>query len=353
MVCMNTKKFKTYLLTILLSLPLVSWSGESSPTAPASNEHVVRAAIDIGSGATKLKVAKINLNTQKIETVLVNESFSVQYQEELEKSPDGTFNDQVMKTGLETLKKSLEIAQKHGAEKVVAVATASFRNAANVQDFIDQIYRETDIKVHIIDQHLEGALGFQAATAQVSTDPSNVVVWDIGGGSYQFTTLDRKGNVIVHRGIDASIPFKNHVIKEIKKEDLSKTSTPNPLSNAQRIDAQKHAVNLSKKVDNLFKKKIRHPDTKVVGIGNIFAYGVHPLVGKKSTFTQKDLHEKVQCLEGKKDHDLGSGAYANVAVTNPILVLGFMQTLGIDQMDIIDINNADGALLHPLFWEEA
>ena len=49
---------------------------------------------------------------------------------------------------------------------------------------------------------------------------------------------------------------------------------------------------------------------------------------------------------------MGGHAYANVPVTNALLVLGFMQTLGIHQVDIKDINNSDGALLYPAFWEK-
>jgi len=339
----NVKKIKNCLLTIFLCLPLFCYSSE--------NECVVRAAVDIGSGATKLKVALVNLKTQKIEKVLINESFPVQYQEELEKSTDGKFNESVMATGLEALKKSKEIAQQQGASKVVAVATASFRKAANVQDFIKRVNQETGVQIHIIDQHLEGVLGFEATTAQFGSDPKDVVVWDIGGGSFQFTALDDKGEIIVYRGVDASIPFKNYIIKHIKKEDPNLVSTPNPLNRAELRDAGLYARQISTKVDTIFRDKIRNPKTKVVGIGNIFAYGIYPLVGKKNTFTMNDLYEKVQQLDGKSDIDLVGNAYVNVEVTNPVLVLGFMQTLGIHQMDIIDINNADGALVYSKFWE--
>lgn len=339
----NIKKLKVCLLTILFCFPLICFSVE--------NVHVVRAAVDIGSGATKLKVALINVNTQKIEKVLVNESFPVQYQEELEKSSSGIFNDDVMKTGLDALKKSKEIAAKYQAEKVVAVATASFRKAGNVQAFIDKINLETGIKVYIIDQQLEGILGFQAATAQIEADPKDVIIWDIGGGSFQFSALNEKGEVIVYRGVDASIPFKNHVIKSIKKEDPNKVTTPNPLSSSQLQDAGIHAREISKKVDTLFKTMISNPKTKIVGIGNIFAYGIYPLVDKKSSFTQNELAEKVKHLNDKTDEDLGGSPYVNVAITNPILVLGFMQTLGIHKMDILDVNNADGALLYSEFWK--
>ena len=337
------KSLKTCLFFSVLLLPLMGFCSEK--------DCVVRAAIDIGSGATKLKVAEVNLKTQKIERVLVNQSFPVQYQEGLEKSANKTFDDPLMKTGLEALKKSQKIAKKHGAEKVVAVATASFRKAANVQEFIDRIHRETGISVHIIDQELEGALGFKATAAQLSDDPRDIVVWDIGGGSFQFSALNENGDVVVHRGVDASIPFKNYVIRHIQKKNPNVVTTPNPLSQEEMQEAETQARKISKKVDALFKKKIGNPSTKVVGIGNIFAYGISPLVDDKSNFTLRELSQKVQHLKGKTDQDLGEDAFVNVAVTNSVLVLGFMRSLGIQEMDIIDINNADGALLYPAFWE--
>lgn len=52
----------------------------------------------------------------------------------------------------------------------------------------------------------------------------------------------------------------------------------------------------------------------------------------------------------KDDQQVGGGDYANVQVTNAILVLGYMQTLNINQMEALDINNADGALLYADFW---
>jgi exopolyphosphatase / guanosine-5'-triphosphate,3'-diphosphate pyrophosphatase len=339
------KTLKSCLFIFTLVLPWIGFCNES--------ECVVRAAIDIGSGATKLKVAQVNVKTQKIEKILVNESFPVQYQEGLERSSDQTFNESLMKTGLEALKKSKKIAEKHHAEKVVAVATASFRKAANADAFIGRIQKETGIDVHIIDQDLEGALGFRATTAQLATLPQDIVVWDIGGGSFQFSTLNDRGDLVVHRGHDASIPFKNHVIKQIQKKNPDVTSTPNPLNHDELQEAESHARKVSKKVDALFKKKIGKPSTKIIGIGNIFAYGIYPLLGEKSRFTPSELAQRVQHLKGKTDKDLGESAYVNVAVTNPILVLGFMRSLGIHEMDIIDVNNADGALLHPPFWDNS
>lgn len=347
-----SNKAKYFGTIALLVAPLIFLMSFSLPSIVKSPDLVVRAAIDIGSGATKLKVAKINLKTKKIEKVLVNESFPVQYAEELEKAKNNSFNEELMQEGIDALKKSKEIAAKYGAEKVVAVATASFRKANNADSFTRKIKDETDIDVYIVDQDLEGALGFQATAAQFDAKPEELIVWDIGGGSAQFTALDEKGELIVHRSLDASIPFKNRVIQEIKKGNPGKITTPNPLNITEILKAEKAALEISKKVDAFFKEKIANPSTQVVGIGNIFTYRIHPLVDKKSKFTQEELTKKVYGLDGLTDEDLGKGDYTNVAVTNPILVLGHMKTLGIEKMRVMDINNADGALLYAPFWEQ-
>jgi hypothetical protein len=39
-----------------------------------------------------------------------------------------------------------------------------------------------------------------------------------------------------------------------------------------------------------------------------------------------------------------------VEVSNAILALGFMEGLQIDEMQIIHVNNADGALIYQPFW---
>lgn len=335
---------KVYLAFALTCLPFLCFGSE--------NGHVIRAAIDIGSGATKLKIAEINLNTRKIEKILVNENFPVQYEEELEESSDNAFNEQVMSTGLDALKKSKEIALKYNAQNVIAIATASFRKAVNAQEFIDRVYKETGIRIHIIDQDLEGILAFEATASQVKTPAEDLIVWDIGGGSFQFSALGPEGTIHVYRGTEASIPFKNHVIKTIKMEDPHHISTPNPLDPIDIKDAEYNARQTARKVDTFFKSKICDRKTKVIGIGNIFAYRIYPLIGKKDSFTQRELYKEVENLAGKTDKDLGNDPYVNVSVTNPILVLGFMQALKIDKMDVMDINNADGALLYSAFWDE-
>jgi exopolyphosphatase / guanosine-5'-triphosphate,3'-diphosphate pyrophosphatase len=329
------------MFTFFLSFSLYAYSAEGNS---------VRAAIDIGSGATKLRVVEVDMQTQKIVRVLESKSFTVPYQEQLARAKDGNFDRQVMDQGIDALSQAKEIAAKYHAQKVIAVATAAFRKANNVDNYISEILQKTGIPVFVIDQHLEGELAFQAVRAQYGFDPQKLIVWDIGGGSFQLTTVNERGEYDIYRGHEASIPFKNYVVEKIQKQNPEEVSSPNPISTEELLTAQFHAISVSKDIDNLFREKIKNPSTEIVGVGNIFGYHVSKLSGG-DTVTREQMIKAVASQIDKTDKDVGGGDFANVYVTNSILVLGFMEGLNIDKMHIADINPADGAFFYAPFWD--
>ena len=56
-------------------------------------------------------------------------------------------------------------------------------------------------------------------------------------------------------------------------------------------------------------------------------------------------------MANKTDTELPGGSLAEVAVSNPLLVYGYMEELKIPQMEIVSVNNADGALTYPAYWQ--
>lgn len=340
---------KFFLLgVILLIASLIPYYWSHHLGKPAT---VVRAAIDVGSGATKLRVAEVDLKSRKIVKILLNTQFTVGYQEDLAHSTDGKFSPEVMKTGLQAFKDAVKQANDLGAHKVVAIATAAFRKADNAENFIQEIHQQTGVDVYVIDQNLEGELAFEAANAALAVQSDNLVVWDVGGGSLQLTAKTPQGEYLIYRGHEASIPFKNFVIETIQQRNIKDYSSPNPLTKEEMTAAEEHARDLAKKVDPVFKEKIMKPATEIVGVGSLFAYGIHPLVDNHNPFTLEEYAQAVGKLMGKTDAELGGGDFVNVKVTNAILVLGFMQGLHIPHMQVIDVNNADGALLFERFWK--
>ncbi len=344
-------KFNFSNLTIVAALMLACLCPSKNGFAAESSDVVIRAALDIGSGATKLRVAEINTKTQKIEKVLVNVSIAVPYQEKLELSKDQAFDEELIEEGLNAIKDSLRIANEFHAEKMVGIATASFRKAVNAQDFIERIKRETGVEVHIIDQGLEGELAFEAVKSQVDVAPENLVVWDIGGGSLQLTTMDKDGSLQVYRSVEASVPFKNYIIQNIQLRNIAEQRTPNPMDHRDMQQAEHKAKRIAAKVDTYFKEKVSNPQNLVVGVGNIFSIRIQPLVDNKVSFSLAELASKVSELAHLSDEDVGNDSFANVGISNPILILGYMKQLGIQNMEILDVNNADGAMLFPPFWE--
>jgi|SaaInlStandDraft_3_1057020.scaffolds.fasta_scaffold24182_2 exopolyphosphatase / guanosine-5'-triphosphate,3'-diphosphate pyrophosphatase len=311
----------------------------------------IRAAIDIGSGATKLRIAEVNVKGDVVENIVYETHYPVLYQEALENSSDGTFDEEIMDIGFAALKKCSEAAERYGANAVVAVATASFRKAKNVDVLVEKVLHELHIPIHIIDQRLEGILTFKAVASREEYDVSKSVVWDIGGGSIQLSTYDEDEQLMIYKGHEASTPFKKYIIEELQRESLATTKTPNPMTKVDMWMARRHAREIAGEVGQEIRDRIKEKEITIIGVGNIFNYGIYPLVGEKAVFSRGELYEKTWRLEGKSDEELGGGPFADVALSNAILILGFMDELGIEEMTIVDVNTADGALIYSEFWE--
>jgi exopolyphosphatase / guanosine-5'-triphosphate,3'-diphosphate pyrophosphatase len=344
----TNRSFKLFIIGVVLifaSLIPYYWGVHQVATST-----VVRAALDIGSGATKLRVSEIDLKNNKIVRTLVNQQIAVPYQLSLSQSDDHRFDEEIMQEGIEAIQKLKKIAMDNQAEKIVGIATASFRKAQNGEAFVKRIFEETKVPVFIVDQELEGELGFYAVEATIPVDEERMIVWDIGGGSLQFTALDKEGNIVVYRGHEASIPFRQYVMQNIQGRDVKVYDTPNPLTLEDMSQAEKHARDLASRVDDVFKERLKDEESDIYGVGSIFSLGIEPLV-RKSTFTVKELTEAVRPLAGKTDEELGGGDFADVQVTNALLVIGFMDELEIKEVTVVDVNAADGAFFIKRFWK--
>lgn len=344
---MKRKSLPLFILLFLGILLVIFWLPANR--ALLSNGEM-RAAIDIGSGATNLKVAKVDPKTNKILIQLYEKSIHVPYQKHLEQSADETFDTQVMDQGIRAIKALKELADSYHVKKVVAVATAAFRKAKNAEQFAKEIEQQTGVQVHIINQDEEGILAFRAALATTPVKPEQAMTWDIGGGSMQLTTLTNEGTYLVEKGKTASIPFKNAVIEKIEHKDSKTVHSPNPMSVEEMQAAINYAAGLAQETHPFIKNKIQDPQTQILAVGSLFNYAIRPLVN--SHIVEKDAIDKaVMKWAGKTDEELPGGSLTEVAVTNPLLVLGYMKGLHINKVEVISVNNADGALTYPAYWQ--
>lgn len=341
------RQFLALLVLLIGIILLIFWLPANR--ALLSNGEI-RAAMDIGSGATNIKIAKIDPKTDKIIVQIFEKSIPVPYQKHLEQSKDNTFDQDVMDQGIRAIKALKEVADSYHVKKVVAVATAAFRKAANAEQFARDIEKQTGVQVRIINQDEEGILAFRGALALTSVQPQQAVVWDIGGGSMQLTALSPEGTYLVEKGKTASVLFKNTVIQDIKHQDLKTTQSPNPLTKEQMQAAIEYGAKLAQETAPFIKDKLHDPKTHVIAVGNLFNLGIKPLVHSQAVHRQA-LEKAVMKWANQPDSELPGGSLVDVTVTNPLLVLGYMQGLDIKQVDVISVNNADGALTYPPYWE--
>jgi exopolyphosphatase/guanosine-5'-triphosphate,3'-diphosphate pyrophosphatase len=335
---------------LLVALLLILFAAHEIPRFYESQGEL-RAALDIGSGATNLKIAKVDPKTNKIISQIFDKSIPVPYQKHLEQSSDNTFDREVMEQGLQAIKELKQTAENYHVKKVIGVATAAFRQAVNAPQFAKEIEQQTGVQVRIINQDEEGILAFRGALALTPAEPEKTVVWDIGGGSMQLTTLTEAGTYLVEKGKTASIPFKNAIIEQIQHKNLSVVQSPNPMSPEEIQAALHYAGNLALQTDPYVVTKIQTPGTQVLAAGSLFNYGILPLVSDKKIASAAELEQAVLKMANKTDAELPGGSLVEVAVSNPVLVLGYMNALQIPQVEVVKVNNADGALTYRPYWE--
>ncbi len=79
--------------------------------------------------------------------------------------------------------------RRHNVSYVQAVATSAVRDAVNGRQFCAEIFRETGIHLEIIDGVKEGMLTLRGVVAGLDERPQRLMVFDIGGGSTEFTIV--------------------------------------------------------------------------------------------------------------------------------------------------------------------
>jgi exopolyphosphatase / guanosine-5'-triphosphate,3'-diphosphate pyrophosphatase len=307
-----------------------------------------RAAIDIGSGSTKVAIADVDAETNQIKEVIFDDSFPVAYQASLDKSHDGTFDEETKALGLKTFKEIKQIADKHEVQKIVAVATSAFRKSNNTKEFVQEIEEQTQIQVQVIPQREEGEIAFFSALA-TGINPEEAIVWDIGTGSLQITTLNANGGMIVYMGEQmGSVAFKSYIISVIQEGDVEHKNSPNPISEEDLKIADSYVRAFGRKAYPIIKQKIQSSGS-VVGIGRLFYNSIRPLASEGNVITRSGLRKYIGESLNKTDEELNN-PFAHVDVSNCILALAVMKALHIQEVKPIETTTTRGMLVYPEYW---
>jgi len=311
---------------------------------------MIRAAFDIGSGATKIQVATVDAKEGRILEVLFSKEVEILIGIECEKN-DGTIDVNVENFLLQTLQYLKTKAEELGAKQYAAVATEVFRRAKNGQCVLDKIKDTIGILPQLVSQESEGVLGFLTAAAVSAKNRQNVISWDSGGASFQIVTfVDDK--IQVYEGPLGSGNTTRLLIEKITNKSFKQIASPNPV---QYEDAQ----NLIKLIESIIREspswlstKLQEKTNTVVAIGgDSCCFTLATQILKKSVLYKEDIQQAIAVTSNKTDEQLSDYIQKELVVPKLCLILAVMYKLNIQKFEVFYANGiTPGLLIANQFW---
>lgn len=143
------------------------------------------AAIDIGSNS--LKLAVIQAAASDSFTVVLQERERVRLGHETLKTH--RLSPEAVNLSADAIGKFRSIAESRDADTIIAVATASVREAENAAEFVGEIKRRTGVSVEVLSSIEEARLIGIAAAQNFNLTRGSLLNIDIGGGSTELSLM--------------------------------------------------------------------------------------------------------------------------------------------------------------------
>ena len=239
-------------------------------------------------------------------------------------------------------------------QKCRSIATAWARNSINSEDLITQI-NGLGANLRKVSQEEEGQIAFKSVIANLSgrIDPQNVIVFDIGGGSFQLSTLDEAGNIHVFMG-DNGVESFDKLIRH--KYNFPQTSS-NPYFTSSELEmVVSDTIEMYKaqiKNDPVISAKLKNPDIKVFGIGGPIQRALLKQMYTTEIITPDVLRVLAESFIGKHPSEMLEKYYPdlpeNFIITvqvSCLMIKGIMDSMEIKEFEISPALNNDYVLVH-------
>lgn len=141
--------------------------------------------IDIGSNSIRLVIVDINNEYFKVvdefkETVRLGKDIN----------KDGSLCSKRMQKAIDTLGFFKKLCDELSVDEIIAVATEAVRKASNREEFIQNVYKKTEINIDIIDGKMEAYYDFLGGINSLNINDCLMI--DIGGASTELIEVRNK-----------------------------------------------------------------------------------------------------------------------------------------------------------------
>ena len=240
--------------------------------------NFLRASIDIGTNSCRLFIAEVLKDNKNItfKKEIYKDLEIVKLGEDVNKNK--FLKEEAIERTLKCLKKYREIVDKYSMEEknIICFATSATRDANNSDYFIKKVYDETKIKINCISGDEEAYINFKGVISSFDKNfKENILVFDIGGGSTEFTL----GNI---NGIKKEISLNIGSVRITEKFFLD-----NGIYNyceENRIKAKEWVKEILKEL-----KDFKNENFTLIGVAG-------------TTTTQVSVREKMEVYDSEKIH---------------------------------------------------
>lgn len=147
------------------------------------------AVIDLGTNTFNLLIAETNSEGGFV--TIFNEKLPVRLGE-------GGINSGIIvpaayMRGLEAMDTYAEAIRQWRVDKKMAFATSAMRNAANGQQFVNDVFHRSGIRIKIISGDEEAQYIYEGVRQAIDFHEQNSLIMDIGGGSTEFIIANKAG----------------------------------------------------------------------------------------------------------------------------------------------------------------
>lgn len=328
-------------------------------------KHERRCAIDIGSGWIKMQMAVVETETNQV-VQLLDKPF-------LKHVPLGNYYAQdkklsvvIQQQAITAFDEILHLCAEHKIEKVGGVATAVFRKAGEsgmalfnaLQYHAQKIFGFQNVTLRIINQELEGQLGFMTAASLLpEIDSDSLISWDSGNASFQIVMQDTSnlsGYFVFEGNIGNALAAKMFV-QQVRKQNYTTTNPINPITTYE-INKFIEVLTNTLTFPNTLVDTIKNKNMHIIGIGNKTSmFAVAAYATGKNTFTVEDVHSIIQKYAALTNDNPALQNLDTIetesVITRLILLYVVMQKLGIKQVLYKhSIGNTLGILSSYYFW---
>ncbi|MDK8762261.1 Ppx/GppA phosphatase family protein [Corynebacterium sp. MSK218] len=174
--------------------------------------------LDVGSNTVHL--VAVDAATGGRPTPMSDWKTPLRLVEQLDKK--GNIHEKGLKKLISAVGEANELSQKLGCDELMAFATSAVRSAANSAEVLDEVEKNTGVRLEILSGEEEARLTFLAVRRWYGWSAGRITNLDIGGGSLELSTgtdehpelafsLDLGAGRLTHNWFDTDPPEKSKV----------------------------------------------------------------------------------------------------------------------------------------------